>query len=179
MDVGFNEAPTNAQVPDLSGVGVAANADAGGVQGIGGSIPMTPAAQAQAGVTDAKTGPDWKGMAKGLGEGLTAYQKAQAPIKAQGLYQQAKAPQPMPMGVAANQTAGAPQGVSGAMQAIMQGIPEQQRKMGILGMRERVNFIGGEFSINSKLGKGTTVSVKVPYKSNISINQPSLSLNLV
>ena len=52
-------------------------------------------------------------------------------------------------------------------------------KMGILGMRERVNFIGGEFSINSKLGKATTVFVKVPYKSNISINQPSLSLNLV
>jgi signal transduction histidine kinase len=35
---------------------------------------------------------------------------------------------------------------------------------GILGMQERVNSLGGNFNINSEPGKGTLVSVEIPYK---------------
>lgn len=138
-DVSFDKAPANALGQDLSGMGVSNNLTAGGVEGIGGSIPMTPAAQAQAGVADAKSGPDWKGMSKGLGEGMLAYQKSQQAIKPLAMVNQAQAApigQPMGVGMQANQMQ--PQvGTSSAMQAIMQGMPEEQRKMGILGMLGR------------------------------------------
>lgn len=41
----------------------------------------------------------------------------------------------------------------------------QQFCFGLLGMRERTRFLGGEFEISSKPGKGTTVVVKVPLES--------------
>jgi two-component system sensor histidine kinase DegS len=34
-------------------------------------------------------------------------------------------------------------------------------KLGIIGMRQRINFIGGTLQIRSKLGKGTRLAVKV------------------
>jgi PAS domain S-box-containing protein len=40
--------------------------------------------------------------------------------------------------------------------------PERGRYVGLLGMRERAGFTGGEFHIESAPGKGTTVSVSVP-----------------
>lgn len=119
----------------FGGMGVANNLTAGGVEGIGGSVPMTPQAQMQSG-SMAKSSPDWRGMAKDLGKGMTAMKAADKEIKNIGLMQQAQAPQ-MPMGVAGNQTMGQPQGVSSAMQAIMQNMPEQQRKMGIMGLLGR------------------------------------------
>ncbi|MBN1865619.1 MAG: sensor histidine kinase [Victivallales bacterium] len=36
------------------------------------------------------------------------------------------------------------------------------KRLGILGMRERVEMVGGAFAITSALGKGTTVSVQIP-----------------
>ncbi|MDF1507806.1 sensor histidine kinase [Robertmurraya sp. DFI.2.37] len=46
-----------------------------------------------------------------------------------------------------------------------QGFNIDERKdesFGIIGMRERVELLGGKISINSKIGKGTTVLIKVP-----------------
>lgn len=40
---------------------------------------------------------------------------------------------------------------------------ENKKTLGILGMRERVSLIRGEYSIESKPGKGTTVRVSVPF----------------
>jgi signal transduction histidine kinase len=42
--------------------------------------------------------------------------------------------------------------------------PEQhaQQGFGLVSMRERANAIGGEWSIDSEWGAGTTVSVRVP-----------------
>jgi signal transduction histidine kinase len=45
----------------------------------------------------------------------------------------------------------------------------QERSFGILGMRERVLLIGGEFTINGENGKGTTVTVKVPLISSSTV----------
>jgi two-component system sensor histidine kinase DegS len=35
---------------------------------------------------------------------------------------------------------------------------------GILGMQERVSALAGKFNIQSENGKGTMISVKIPYK---------------
>jgi len=37
--------------------------------------------------------------------------------------------------------------------------------LGLLGMRERVNLIGGEVNISGTEGKGTVVTVRLPYDS--------------
>jgi signal transduction histidine kinase len=37
------------------------------------------------------------------------------------------------------------------------------KSFGILGMRERAHFVGGEFKINGTKGKGTTTTVTVPF----------------
>lgn len=42
---------------------------------------------------------------------------------------------------------------------------ENKRTLGILGMRERVSIINGEYSIDSIPGKGTTVKVSIPFVS--------------
>jgi signal transduction histidine kinase len=39
-----------------------------------------------------------------------------------------------------------------------------QGKLGLTGMAERVQLIGGELEVASEQGKGTTVTVKVPIK---------------
>ena len=39
---------------------------------------------------------------------------------------------------------------------------EQSTRLGLLGMRERVEMVGGSFSVESTLGKETTVLVKIP-----------------
>ncbi len=36
-------------------------------------------------------------------------------------------------------------------------------EMGIIGMRERVEFVGGTFNVHSALGEGTTVSIEIGY----------------
>ena len=42
----------------------------------------------------------------------------------------------------------------------------RQKHLGILGMRERVEMVGGVFAIESEPDKGTTVSVQIPFKHN-------------
>jgi two-component system CheB/CheR fusion protein len=39
---------------------------------------------------------------------------------------------------------------------------EQQRRIGVAGMRERASIVGGELTIESSVGRGTTVRVRVP-----------------
>jgi signal transduction histidine kinase len=38
------------------------------------------------------------------------------------------------------------------------------RRLGLLGMRERVEMVGGRFSVESAPGKGTTIRAKIPFK---------------
>jgi signal transduction histidine kinase len=40
------------------------------------------------------------------------------------------------------------------------------KRLGLLGMRERVEMVGGEFSVESAPGQGTTVRVEVPFAPN-------------
>jgi signal transduction histidine kinase len=40
---------------------------------------------------------------------------------------------------------------------------KQGGRLGLLGMRERVEMVGGRFVIESTPGKGTTVSVEIPF----------------
>ena len=41
-----------------------------------------------------------------------------------------------------------------------------KKSLGLLGMEERVFMLGGTFKISSEPGKGTTVTVSLPYSSN-------------
>lgn len=44
-------------------------------------------------------------------------------------------------------------------------IPEsvaEHTRLGLFGMRERVEMLGGKFTIESGVGKGTTIQVEVP-----------------
>ena len=49
------------------------------------------------------------------------------------------------------------------------GLPEEKlfdhHSFGIMGMRERVQYLGGEIKIKGIMDEGTTVMVKVPLKS--------------
>jgi signal transduction histidine kinase len=40
----------------------------------------------------------------------------------------------------------------------------KSKRMGLLGMRERVEMVGGTFTIKSAPGKGTTVAARVPFR---------------
>jgi signal transduction histidine kinase len=40
--------------------------------------------------------------------------------------------------------------------------PQQERGLGLLGMQERVSYLGGEFQVNSAPGRGTVLSVALP-----------------
>ncbi len=42
---------------------------------------------------------------------------------------------------------------------------ESARSLGLMGMRERTALVGGEIKIDSEVGKGTTVRVRIPLKS--------------
>lgn len=46
--------------------------------------------------------------------------------------------------------------------------PSQGKKetLGIIGMRERASLVGGSFSIEGELGKGTAITVEIPYETN-------------
>jgi signal transduction histidine kinase len=41
---------------------------------------------------------------------------------------------------------------------------QNQKTLGILGMKERTSMIGGNYQIQSNIGKGTIVEVTVPYE---------------
>jgi len=38
------------------------------------------------------------------------------------------------------------------------------RRLGLLGMRERVEMVGGTFAIESAPGKGTTIRAEIPFR---------------
>jgi signal transduction histidine kinase len=40
----------------------------------------------------------------------------------------------------------------------------RNKRLGLIGMRERVEMVGGKFELTSKPGHGTTVSVRIPFK---------------
>ena len=40
----------------------------------------------------------------------------------------------------------------------------KSRRMGLLGMRERVEMVGGKFTIESAPGKGTTINAQIPFR---------------
>jgi signal transduction histidine kinase len=42
-------------------------------------------------------------------------------------------------------------------------IPDSEEHLGLFGMRERIEMLGGKFSVESAPGKGTTVRAEVPY----------------
>jgi len=39
----------------------------------------------------------------------------------------------------------------------------QSERLGLIGMRERAEMLGGTFDVESEIGKGTTIIVEVPY----------------
>ena len=43
--------------------------------------------------------------------------------------------------------------------------PTSHQHLGLLGMRERVEMVGGIFSIESEVGKGTTIHAEIPFQS--------------
>ena len=45
------------------------------------------------------------------------------------------------------------------------GSPEGEKQLGLLGMRERVRLVNGQFTVKSAPGKGATVTVEVPFYS--------------
>jgi len=51
------------------------------------------------------------------------------------------------------------------------------KRLGLLGMRERIEMIGGTFSLESAPGKGTTISVEIPQGSPPAKNLPSKPQN--
>ncbi|HUG12591.1 MAG TPA: histidine kinase [Opitutaceae bacterium] len=40
----------------------------------------------------------------------------------------------------------------------------KNRRLGLVGMRERVEMVGGRFGIESELGKGTTIQILIPFR---------------
>jgi signal transduction histidine kinase len=42
-------------------------------------------------------------------------------------------------------------------------IVQKDNRLGLLGMRERAEMLGGQMSVESTAGKGTTILVEVPY----------------
>jgi signal transduction histidine kinase len=42
-------------------------------------------------------------------------------------------------------------------------LAKRHRRLGVLGMRERVEMVGGRFSIESAPGKGTTIRAETPF----------------
>ncbi|HEU0038189.1 MAG TPA: ATP-binding protein, partial [Verrucomicrobiae bacterium] len=41
-----------------------------------------------------------------------------------------------------------------------------KKRLGLLGMQERVRLVNGRFAIESAPGRGTTVRVEIPFKSD-------------
>jgi signal transduction histidine kinase len=40
---------------------------------------------------------------------------------------------------------------------------KRNKRLGLIGMRERVEMVGGTFSVESAPGKGTTVHAQIPF----------------
>jgi len=40
----------------------------------------------------------------------------------------------------------------------------KSKRLGLLGMRERVEMVGGEFTVESVKGVGTTIGAYIPFK---------------
>ncbi len=51
--------------------------------------------------------------------------------------------------------------------------PDNIPHLGLLGMRERVEMVGGKFAIESTVGKGTTLQVQIPFHNGASHPRPS------
>jgi signal transduction histidine kinase len=49
----------------------------------------------------------------------------------------------------------------------------RSKRMGLLGMRERVEMVGGTFTIDSAPGKGSTVTARVPFRNGSRKNKRS------
>jgi signal transduction histidine kinase len=55
------------------------------------------------------------------------------------------------------------------------------KRLGLLGMRERLEMVGGKFDIESALGKGTTVMAQLPpangksHRANMESTVPALT----
>ncbi len=49
--------------------------------------------------------------------------------------------------------------------------PRKDKRLGLLGMRERLEMLGGEFRIVSMPGKGTTVFARIPLKARSSLDK--------
>jgi signal transduction histidine kinase len=45
-------------------------------------------------------------------------------------------------------------------------LSRQEKRLGLLGMQERVRYVNGEFAVESEPGKGTTIRVEIPFKGN-------------
>jgi len=44
--------------------------------------------------------------------------------------------------------------------------PKRNKRLGLLGMRERVEMVGGSFTVESAPGKGTTIRAEIPFTSS-------------
>jgi signal transduction histidine kinase len=42
----------------------------------------------------------------------------------------------------------------------------KSKRLGLLGMRERVEMVGGQFTVESSHGQGTTIQVQIPFKNS-------------
>jgi signal transduction histidine kinase len=41
--------------------------------------------------------------------------------------------------------------------------PQWKQRLGLVGLRERVEMVGGQFSVESSPGRGTTVRAELPF----------------
>jgi len=41
--------------------------------------------------------------------------------------------------------------------------PKKNKRLGLLGMRERVEMVGGSFHVESAPGKGTIIEAQIPF----------------
>lgn len=46
-------------------------------------------------------------------------------------------------------------------------VNKERKGMGLIGMHERASLLNGEFTIESEVGKGTTIQVKIPLNDNV------------
>jgi len=48
-------------------------------------------------------------------------------------------------------------------------LARRNKRLGLVGMRERIEMVGGSFNVESAAGKGTTVSAQIPFGSSTAI----------
>jgi signal transduction histidine kinase len=41
--------------------------------------------------------------------------------------------------------------------------PKKNKRLGLIGMRERLEMVNGQFAIESAPGKGTTIQAQIPF----------------